>query len=50
MVKKFCLGYKNLGDQAKSSQPKSMDFKAMLQAIKTNLMISTCRVSGDLGI
>ena len=28
--KKFCLGYKNLNDQARSGRPNTMDSEAML--------------------
>ena len=48
--KKFYLGYKNLNDQARSSWPKIMDFKALVQTIETHLVNSTWRVSGKLGI
>ena len=35
-LKKFCSGYKNLDNQARSSSPKSMDSEAMLEAIEAN--------------
>ena len=38
MVKKFCLGCKNLDDQARSDKPKTMDSKAMFQAREANLV------------
>ena len=34
--KKFCSGYKNLNKQERSGRPKTMDFKAVLQAIETD--------------
>ena len=46
-IKKFCFGCKNLEDQAKLSSLKSVDSKAMLQNIATNLASSTQRVSGE---
>ena len=48
--KKFFLGCKNLNDQAKSCMPKTVDSKTMLQAIETNLVSSTQRLSGKLSI
>ena len=48
--KEFCLSYKNLDDQAKSGMPKTVFFKAMLQAVDVNLASSIQRVSGVLGI
>ena len=48
--KKFCLYYYNLRNQARSSRPKTMDSKAVLQAIETDLMSNTWRVSGELSI
>ena len=36
--KKFCLGCKNLDDQAKSSSPKTMDSEITVQAIDANLI------------
>ena len=48
--KKFCLGCKNVNNQARSSRPKSMNFKAMTQAIEANLVRSPQRVSGELSI
>ena len=44
--KKFCLGCKNLDNQAWSDRPKSIDSKALLKTIEN----STWRVSGELGI
>ena len=44
---KFCLGYKNLDDQAMPSRPKTIDFKAVFQTIETNLASSAWRVSGE---
>ena len=35
--KKFSSGCKNLDDQARSSRPKTMDSKTMLQAIEASL-------------
>ena len=49
-LKKFCLGYKNFGYQARSDRPKSVDSGAMLQTIEANLVCSTQRVSGKLKI
>ena len=46
-LKKFCLGYKNLNDQAKSIGPKTIDSEAMQQAIEANLASSTRRVLGE---
>ena len=34
--KKFCLGCKNLEDQARLSKPKTMDYKAVFQSIEVN--------------
>ena len=48
--KKFCLGCKNLDDQAKSGKPKTVNFKAMLKAIKAKLASNTQKVSGELSI
>ena len=39
-LKKFCLRGKNFNYQARSSRPKSVDSKAMLQAIEANLVSS----------
>ena len=49
-LKKFCSDKKNLDNQKELSKPKTMDSKVMLQAIETNLVSSTRRVSGELGI
>ena len=48
--KKFCLGCKNLNDQARSERPKTMESEVVLQAIKPNLVISIQRVSSKLNI
>ena len=47
--KKFCSSCKN-DDQEKAGRPKTIDSKAMLQAIEANLLSSTGRVSGKLSI
>ena len=44
-LKKFCLGYKDLNDQLRSSRLKTVDSKA-----ETNLASSTLSISGELGI
>ena len=44
--KKFCLGCKNLDNQARSGRPKNINSKVMLQAIKVNKVNNTQRVSG----
>ena len=49
-LKKFFFGRKNLKNQARFDRRKTMNFKAVLQAILANLMSSTERVSGKLGI
>ena len=48
--KKFCSHCKNLNNQAKLGEPKTVDFEAVLQAIEANLVSSTQRVWGKLGI
>ena len=48
--KRFCLGGKNLDDQARSCRPKIVDSEVMLQAIEANPASSTQRVSGKLSI
>ena len=48
-VKKFHLGCK-FNNQAKSSRPKNMDSKTLLQRIEANCASSTQRVSGKLSI
>ena len=35
--KKFCIGCKNVYDEAMSGRPKSMDFETVLQVIEANL-------------
>ena len=49
-LKKFCLGCKKLDDQARSSWPKAIDSKAVLQAIEATPASSTQEVSSKLGI
>ena len=49
-LKKFCSGCKNLDNHTSSARPKTVDFKAVLQAIKANPVISTRRLSGKLDI
>ena len=44
------LGRKNLNDQARLNRFKTVNFKAMLQAIVNSLVISNWRVSGEFGI
>ena len=41
--KNICSGYKTLDDQAKSGRPKTVESKAMLQAIEANPMSCTWR-------
>ena len=36
ILKKFCLGYKNLVDQAKLGRQKTIDFKDMHKVIEAN--------------
>ena len=48
--KKFCIDCKNLNNQARLSRPKTIDSKAMLQAIEANLPSRTQRVAGELSI
>ena len=48
--KKFCLGYKNLIDHARSYSPKTMDSEVMLRARKANLESSTQKISGRVTI
>ena len=48
--KKFHSGCKNLNNQAKLGQFKSMDSDTMLQAIKANPASSTRRITGKLCI
>ena len=48
--KKFCLGYKNLDDQARSGRPKTIDSKIVLQTIEANSISCTWSVSGELRI
>ena len=49
-VKKFHSGCKNLDDQVWPGRAKTMDSKVVLQAIESNLVSITCRVSGELSI
>ena len=49
-LKKFCLGYKNLDNQAKLGRSKIVDSKAKLQATEANSVSSTWRVSGELDL
>ena len=46
LLRKFCLGCKNLNNHAISSWPKTMDSKTVLQAIETNPVGNTWKVSG----
>ena len=39
-LKKFCLDFKNLSDQLRSSRPKTVDSESVFQAIEVNLMNS----------
>ena len=48
--KKFRSGCKNLDDQVKSRRPKNVYSKTVLQAVATNPVSSTQRVSGELSI
>ena len=48
--KKFCLGCKNLVDQARLDRSRAVDFEATFQAIVANLVCSIWRVSGELAI
>ena len=47
---KFSSGCKTFDNQARSSRPKRVDSKPMLQVIKANLMNRNQRVSGEFGI
>ena len=49
-VEKFCSGYKNLNDQIRLDRPKTVDSKAMLQAIEANPVSYNQRVSGKFSI
>ena len=49
-LKKFCLGRKNIDDHARSSGPKTMDSKDILQAIEANVVSTIERVRGKLNI
>ena len=40
LLKRLCLSCKNLKDQARLVRPKTMDSKAVFQAIEANLVIS----------
>ena len=44
------LGCKNIDDQARLVRHRTLDFKAVLQAIETNSTSNTRRVSGKLGV
>ena len=48
--KKFCLRSKKLDDQVRSDRSKTVDSKAMLQAIEANPSSNTWRVSGRFSI
>ena len=50
LFKNFCMDCKTLNNQNKLGKLKTMDSKAMLQAIEANLVSSTQRVSGELHI
>ena len=49
-LKKFCSGYRNLDDWARSCKFKSIASEAVLKAIEANLASSTWRVSVELKI
>ena len=49
-LKNFCLGCKNLDDQARTGRLKIVDSEVVLQAIETNPTGSIQRVSGELSI
>ena len=49
-VKKFHSNNKNLDDLTRSGWPKTMDSKAMIQAIEANPVSSTWRVSSEFSI
>ena len=40
-LKKFCLVYENLNDQARSNKPRSVDSEGVLQAIEANQASNT---------
>ena len=46
-IKKFC---KNINNQARLGRPKTLDLKAVLQAMEAYLVSSTLGVSGKLSI
>ena len=46
--KKFCLGCKNLDDQARLGMPKAMDSEPILKAIDAKLVSSTHKLSSNL--
>ena len=47
---KFCLGFKNLNNQAMSGKSKTMDSEAMFKAIEGDPVNSAQRVLGKLNI
>ena len=49
-LKKFCSGWKNRVDQARSGRSKNLDSEAMLQTIEANMESINQRVSGELSI
>ena len=48
--KKFCWGWKNFDDQARSGKAQTVDFKTILQAIEANLPSSTQRIWDEFNI
>ena len=48
--KKFSLGCKKPNDQARSGKPKTIDSKAVLQAVEANPASNTWKVSSKLSI
>ena len=49
-LKRFCLGCKNLDNQARSGRPKTVNSKTVLKALGSNLVGSIRRESGEFGI
>ena len=50
-LKKFCSSYKNLDDDRENfGRPKTVDSKAVFQAIEANPASSTRRISDETGI
>ena len=50
VFERLLLRLQNLNNQARSGRSKTLDSKAILQAIEANPMNSTQRVSGELSI